>query len=166
VGFFEDTIAALNRADVRYVVVGGVAVVLHGHIRVTFDLDLVVDLTPPEARKAIEALMAAGLRPRVPEDAIRFADPAVRERWIQQKGMTVFSLWDPQDPTRSADLFVEEPIEFEVLWSRSLVLSLESTEVRVASIPDLIEMKRAAGRPHDLADIQALEAILEENPDD
>ena len=54
---FEPVLEALNARDVRYVVVGGVAVVLHGHARLTADLDLAVDLSPGQASKAIDALM-------------------------------------------------------------------------------------------------------------
>ncbi len=53
---FEEVCGALNRARVRYVVVGGVAVVLHGYPRLTADLDLVVDLAPEQAAAAIDAL--------------------------------------------------------------------------------------------------------------
>lgn len=165
-GFFESTIKALHDADVRYVVVGGLAVVLHGHIRATFDLDLIVDLGEGEAAKAVDTLTALGLIPRAPVPASDFADPASRKRWIEEKGMTVFSLWDPDDPTRSVDLFVEEPIRFDELWSRSVVMPLASTRVRVASIPDLIELKHRAGRPEDAADIAALTAMLESEHDD
>ncbi|MCA1845773.1 MAG: type II toxin-antitoxin system VapC family toxin [Actinomycetota bacterium] len=69
-GFFEDTIAALNRSDVRYVVVGGLAVVLHGHVRLTVDLDLAVDLEPREARRAVDVLTAIGLTPAAPVDLL------------------------------------------------------------------------------------------------
>jgi tRNA nucleotidyltransferase/poly(A) polymerase len=53
VPLFEPLFDALNRAHVRYVVVGGVALVLHGYPRLTVDVDLVVDLAPEEADKAI-----------------------------------------------------------------------------------------------------------------
>jgi len=49
---FEPIFEALNSAQVRYIVVGGVATVLHGFARLTADLDLIVDLQPVEARKA------------------------------------------------------------------------------------------------------------------
>ena len=159
---FGPIFEALSGAAVRYVVVGGVAVVLHGHVRATVDLDLIIDLSPDEARKAVEALSGLGLRPSAPVDAMDFADPEVRERWIEEKGMQVFSLRDPADPFRTVDLFTRSPIEFEELWSRSEIVDLAKQAVRVASIPDLISLKRTAGRTQDLADIEKLQAILDE----
>ncbi|MCC6850014.1 MAG: hypothetical protein IT294_16035 [Deltaproteobacteria bacterium] len=155
----EPLFEALNRADVRYVVVGGVATVLQGFARLTADVDLVVDLTPSEARKAIDALVGLGLRPRPPVDPAAFAEPAVRQSWIRDQGMRVFSLWDPSQPMREVDLFVEHPIDFEGLFARAETVALDTTTVRVASIPDLIALKRLANRPQDVADIEALQAI-------
>lgn len=158
-GTFEDFFLRLNQGHVRYVVVGGVAVVLHGYPRMTADIDLVVDLEPEAALQTVRILTKMGLRPRVPVDAEEFADPKKRLDWIDQRGMTVFNLSDPDDPLRSVDLFVEPPIPFDELWSRSVMIELPSTEVRIASMDDLITMKKAAGRPEDLADIQALEDL-------
>jgi len=160
VSLFEPVFEALNRAQVRYVVVGGLATVLHGHARLTADIDLVIDLSRAEAKKTLEALVGLGFRPRAPVEPLAFADPAMRGRWIQEKGMRVFSLWDPDNPMREVDLFVEHPVDFDDLWSRSEVIELTRTTVRIASIPDLIYLKRLAGRPQDLADIEALEVIL------
>ena len=103
-----------------------------------------------------------GLRPRVPVEAEAFADPSQRERWIEERGMRVFNLYDPSDPLRSVDLFVNYPIPFEELWARSKLIALPSGDVRVASIDDLIEMKKTAGRPQDSEDIEALEALRDE----
>jgi hypothetical protein len=158
---FEPLFAALNVAGVRYVVVGGLAVVLHGHARMTVDVDLVVDLDDEQARRAIDALVGLGLRPRVPVDPKHFANPVMRERWIRDQRMQVFSMHDPSNPLRAVDLFVNHPVRFEDLWSRSIQMHLQDTSVRVASIPDLIRMKRLAGRPQDLLDIEQLEAIRE-----
>jgi len=64
----------LNATGVRYVCVGGIAVVLHGVDRLTADLDQVVELTPESSLKAIEALLAAGFRAKIPADPWSFAD--------------------------------------------------------------------------------------------
>jgi len=157
---FEPLFKALNDAGVRYVVVGGLAVVLHGHARLTVDVDLVVDLDEGQALRAIDALVGLGLRPRVPVNPRDFADRSIRETWIRDRGMQVFSMLDPSNPMRVVDLFVDHPVPFEELWSRSREFELRDTHVRVASIPDLIRLKRMAGRPQDLADIEQLEAIL------
>jgi hypothetical protein len=160
VALFEPIFEALNAADVRYVVVGGVATVLHGFARLTADLDLIVDLEPKEALKAIRTLSGLGFRPRAPVAADSFADPVIRKGWMEGKGMRVFSLWDPTTPLREIDLFVESPIEFAELWARSEIVTLSTTSARIASIPDLIFLKSLAGRPEDHQDIEALQQIL------
>jgi hypothetical protein len=162
---FEPIFKALDEAGIRYVTVGGVAVVLHGHARLTADLDLAVDLAPGPAAAAVKALEQLGLRPRMPVDAGEFADAEVRKGWIKEKGMEVFTMWDPGDPTVAVDLFVAEPIDFEELWERSEVVKLEGSEARIASIPDLIRMKSGTGRSLDEDDVAALEAILESRED-
>ena len=156
---FEPLFRALNATGSRYVVVGGLATVLHGYARLTADVDLIVDLAPQPARRLVEALVDLGLSPRAPVDAVDFADPARRERWADEKGMQVFSLVDGANPMRAVDLFVRSPIDFELLWSRAQVMPLESTEVRVASLDDLIALKQLAGRPQDVDDIRQLEQI-------
>lgn len=155
----EQVLGALNAAGVRYLVVGGVAVVLHGHLRTTADLDLVVSLEPANARRAIDAVSALGYRPRAPVPAEHFADPGERAAWIADKGLTVFSLWSDRTPALEIDLFVREPFDFEQAWSRRVTVSLDATTATVASLEDLLALKRAAKRPQDLADIESLEAI-------
>lgn len=155
----EPILRALEEANVRYVVVGGLATVLHGYPRLTVDIDLVVDLAPEEAIKAIDVLSGLGLVPRVPVPASDFADREKRETWIRDKNMRVFTMLDPNNPMRQVDLFVESPIPFDALWQRAEILSLRDTSVRVAAIEDIIAMKRTAARPQDLVDIEALQAI-------
>ncbi|HVK86514.1 MAG TPA: nucleotidyl transferase AbiEii/AbiGii toxin family protein [Kofleriaceae bacterium] len=156
---FDEIFGALQAANVRYLVVGGVAVVLHGMPRFTADLDLIIALDEPNVRAAMSALGALGYRPRPPVPAEHLADPAIRRSWIDEKGLTVFSLWSPEHPATEIDVFVEEPFPFAPAYARALHVDLGSTEVTVASIADLIGLKRAAGRPKDLADIAALEAL-------
>ena len=106
-----------------------------------------------------------GFEPQAPVPASDFADPAKRAEWTREKSMQVFSMLDPNDPMRAVDLFVENPLDFEELWSRSKLVDLEATSVRVASVADLIELKRIAGRPQDLVDIEQLEEIARRERD-
>ena len=107
-------------------VVGGVAVVLHGYPRFTADLDLVVELTASNASAAIAALQALGYRPRAPVRAEDFAVEDIRASWREDKGLTVFSLWSPSYPGTEVDLFVEEPFDFGEAWSRRRMMKTAS----------------------------------------
>ncbi len=100
-----------------------------------------------------------GFRPRAPVPAAQFADPQARDSWVVEKGLSVFSMWSDQVAGLEVDLFVKEPFDFEQGYARSIEVTLDSTSARIASLEDLLAMKRAAGRPQDLADIEALEAI-------
>jgi|CXWL01.1.fsa_nt_gi predicted nucleotidyltransferase len=156
---FSPIFDALNEAGVRYLVVGGVAVLLHGHVRFTKDLDLVIDLEPEAARRAMQALNAQGFVPKVPVPAEAFADSSQRELWIKEKNMVVFSLHDLANPLRVVDVFVRSPRPFEELFARSKLVPLGHSTVRVVGLEDLISIKREAGRPQDLLDVEVLEAI-------
>ena len=159
---FDLIFKALQDARVRYLVVGGVAVVLHGHLRFTADLDMVLALEPANVRAAMSALAGLGYRPRAPVSAEEFSDPEKRRQWVLEKGLTVFSLWSPEHPASEVDLFVEEPFPFDEAFARATRVTLGEVEVVVASIPDLVALKRAAGRSKDADDIAALQAIEEE----
>ena len=159
VSSFGAVVAALVEGGGRFVVVGGLATVLHGYARLTIDVDVMVDLSDGEAIKPVAALSRIGMVPRAPVEAREFADPAARRRWIDEKGMRVFSMWDPRRPLLEVDLFVDPPMPFEDVWSRSEAMELDGHRIRVACIADLVALKRIAGRPKDLEDIAALEAI-------
>ena len=152
---------ALNEAEVQYIVVGGIATILHGYVRATSDIDLVVDLHVDEATKVIAVLTDAGYQPKVPVQAIEFADASKRQQWIDEKGMQVFSMYQPDNPLLTIDLFVKQPIPYEELKTRAVTMELDGINVRVCSIDDLIKMKNIAGRDKDMADIEHLTKIKE-----
>jgi hypothetical protein len=94
---FTPIFGALDAAGVRYVVVGGLAAVLHGQPRLTADVDLVLDLEP------------------APVELAEFADPERRRSWVRTQGLRVRSLFDPGQPMREVDLFAESPMDIEAL---------------------------------------------------
>jgi predicted nucleotidyltransferase len=158
-GRVEWVLTALEQAGVRYLVVGGVAVVLHGYLRTTLDLDLVLQLDRDNLERALRAFSHLGFRPQAPVPLSSFADAQNRETWVREKNMTVFSLWQPDHPGFAVDLFIQEPFDFDAVYRRALRVPLQGVEATVVSRDDLLEMKRATGRARDLEDIEALSEL-------
>jgi hypothetical protein len=151
---------ALHEANVRYLVVGGFAVAAHGYRRATVDLDLVLQLEPDNVRKGLEALASVGYLPKAPVTPAQFGDPAMRERWIRDKGMVVLNLWNAVEHGATIDIFVEEPFDFDDEYARAILDELvPGLPVRYPRLDALIAMKLAAARPKDLDDVAELRRI-------
>lgn len=160
----EAIVKALNGADVRYIVVGGLAVIAHGYLRLTKDVDLVIQLLPDNTKRAYAALASLGYRPLVPVTWDQFSDAAIREGWIREKGMTVLQFWSDDHPQTPIDVFVNEPFDFDKEYEVALRKSLFGRlDVPVASISTLIAMKEAAGRPADQIDVEHLRMRLDDH---
>lgn len=153
---YGDLFHELASQQLRFVVVGGVAVILHGHSRLTNDVDLVIDLERQHALRFIRSLTARGMQPLLPVKAEEFADPVTRASWIADRNLEVFSLHDPSNPLMVVDLFANPPIAFEELWDRGVRMRVGGAEIRIAAIPDLVRMKELAGRPKDHEDVRHL----------
>jgi hypothetical protein len=156
----EAIFGALNGCGARYLVVGGLAVVAHGFVRLTADIDLVLDPDPAALKRAIAALTTLGYRPRAPVDFAEFADPEKRREWARDKGLTVFSVFSPGHRATEVDLFLETPFDFERAYARAARFQLaDGIEGTFVGLEDLIAMKRAAARPQDLDDVEGLRSL-------
>lgn len=160
---FEALVKALEAAGVRYLVAGGLAVGAHGHLRFTKDVDLVVQLIPENVERAFTALASLGYRASVPITSTQFADRALRESWIRDKGMQVLSFWSDAHRETPVDVFVTEPFDFDEEYGQALVKPLYgSIDVRFVSVSTLIRMKELAGRAQDRIDIENLRSRLDD----
>jgi hypothetical protein len=157
--FFRDLLAALASSNVPYCVVGGVAVNLHGVPRMTYDIDIVVDLTPDALTAAESVLVGLGLRCRLPVALRDFADRTYRDEMRDERSLLAVTFTDPQDPLREVDILVAPSVEPADLVARAITLDLDGVLVRVASRADLMELKRTAGRAQDHADLRHLERL-------
>lgn len=156
-------VRALNAAGVDYLVVGGVAVSLHGYPRTTDDLDLVLRLTPEHILAALDALAGLGYRSGIHVDPRGLADPEVRRGWIEEKNMKVFSMFSDRHRKLTVDLFVASPFDFEAEAGRSVRGEIEpGLWIPLVSVGTLIRMKESAGRPTDLDDVRHLRFAMEE----
>jgi len=156
---YEEVFRRLAAAGVRYVVVGGVAMVLHGVVRFTADLDLLVALDPENLEAFLAAMEDLGYRPKLPLRAKAFADPQMRAEWKETRRMQVFSFYHPQRPMELVDVFIDEPIDFAAVERDREIFKARDIEIPVVSIPHLKQLKALSGRPQDLSDIQALEEL-------
>ncbi len=157
---FVGLLTVLTAARARFVVFGGLAVVLHGFDRLTAVVDVVMDLSVDNAKSVIAALIDGGYRPLAPVDPMQFADASKRAEWQANHSMTFFSRWDTTQRRPSVDLFVESPIPFEPLYADSVPVDVRGVQVRLAALPHLIAMKKLAGRPQDLTDIELIQSRL------
>ncbi len=159
---YDDFFRDLKEAGVRYLVVGGVAVLLHGFVRTTADLDLMVALDRKNLMLFLDLMKKRGYQPRVPVKLDDFAEEKKRQEWSKEKGMIVFSLIHLQKPQELVDVFVNEPIPFEAAYGRREKVNIEGVEVSVIGAEDLITLKKQSGRPQDLEDIKALQTFFKE----
>jgi predicted nucleotidyltransferase len=148
----------LNDEGVEFVIVGGVAARLYGSTRLTHDVDVVPNLTPHSWRKTVECIWEMGGRPRIPESMESIADVRNVQTWITEKGMQALN-FRSEDGYVEIDLLVAESGRFNSLKERATAVEFRGKTYLIAAVDDLIAMKRAAGRPQDLLDIQELEEI-------
>ena len=145
----ESIFAVLDAQGVEYVVVGGIAVQVHGHVRMTNDVDLIPSPTPENLERLAHALA---------ELDARVLNPGHEQMQIDAKMLPRATLWQFSTPFGDIDVLHDAPgaAPFTELRKRALVVALGDHTIPVAGRDDLIRMKRVANRPVDLADIAAL----------
>ena len=145
---FSDLLRLFNAGGVRYLVIGGYAVIQYAQPRFTADLDLWVGTEPRNAGAVYEALREFGapLSGLTPND---FAE----EGYFYQMGV----------PPIRVDVLMGIPgVDFDTAWRRRVEISFDDLPVAFISREDLIAAKRASGRPHDMIDVQNLLRKLDE----
>nr|WP_281415147.1 nucleotidyl transferase AbiEii/AbiGii toxin family protein [Geobacter hydrogenophilus] len=152
----------MNRKKVRYLLAGGLAVNLYGIERSTGDIDLVVELEQHNLDKFVEVMQELGFKPKVPVPVEEFVRQEKRQEWMRDKGMQVFSFFDPKNPFILLDVFIEMPFDFSKVYDNRVKIRAGTTFVPLVPVSTLIEMKEKAGRPKDLADVYYLKQIEKE----
>lgn len=161
-----DTLSAIAKAfsdrQVRWLVVGGYAVVAHGHVRFTHDLDVVIDLESQNCRIALTILTDLGFQPRIPVTMDSFADPELRRIWHDEREMIVFTVWRQSEGRfEQIDIFLREPFDFEKAWQERYLPDVPGgLVIPCIDLERLIAMKQEAGRPKDIEDIACLRRVV------
>jgi predicted nucleotidyltransferase len=142
---FLDLLGALNDAEARYLLVGGHAVGLYGRPRATKDIDLFIEASADNAERVVRALRIFGA-PLGDLQTSDFSTPG-----------SGFRMGTP--PFRIEVLTEVSGLAFAEAWERRVEHSLDGVRCPVIALTDLLKNKRAAGRPQDLADVDALERL-------
>ena len=157
-------VRALSDECVAFVLVGGFAVQLHGFVRSTLDIDLVLSMDDANLEKFIEIGKRFGLAPVIPVPIDTLKNAAQIDQWHREKGMLAFALREPGIAGSVIDVLVRSDVPYARLAADALKMPLFGCQVAVASIDHLLEMKRIANRPKDRLDVEALEKIKRGDP--
>jgi hypothetical protein len=154
-----ELLAMLSGANVDYVLVGGLAVTLHGYQRLTMDVDVVLAMTDENLAKFVDCAKNANLRPVLPITIDSLRDAAQIDKWHFEKGMLAFALRGPDMMATVIDVLVRPVVPFEDLKRNAITKRIGPLSIDVASIDDLIRMKTGTGRSKDALDIEELRKI-------
>ena len=151
--FITRVIQALNKHQVRYALVGGYAVALHGVVRGTVDIDVVIGLQKAQFTATEQALTEIGLQSRLPVSAEEVFD--FREEYIHNRNLIAWSFYNPNNPLEVVDILITE----DARKIQTMEKKVDRLNIQVASISDLIRMKTLSARPQDVEDVKALEKL-------
>ena len=141
---FKEFIESLNVSGVRYLVVGGYAVALHGHPRYTKDLDVWIDCTPANAKRIVRAFTEFGFESL----SVKASDFEKPNRMVQM-GFP---------PNRIDVLTSLAGVAFAKCYKQKVIVEIDGIPVNFIDVENLKVNKRAAGRLQDLADVENLES--------
>lgn len=151
--FIKKVTDALNKARIRYALVGGYAVALHGAIRGTIDLDFVITLDEEQYKLVEKALANIDLTPKLPISAKEVFQ--FREEYIKNRQLVTWSFINHNNPLEVVDIIITH----DANKMKTKTVKADSMTIQIATIEELIKMKKQSARPQDLEDIKALEKL-------
>lgn len=154
---YADILRTLSTAGARFAVAGGFASLAHGVVRVTMDMDLVVDVRDDNLALLWDTLTDLGFSPQQPIPKPSAVSAETLLKIADEKGMRAFSWSHGSQPFLVVDLLIGSPFR----WNEDLFekIGIFGVEVPVLRKAELIRLKRMAGRDKDLADVRELERL-------
>lgn len=156
VGIFRE----FNKKKIKYIVAGGIAVNLHGIPRMTFDIDIILDLKDENVKKYCELLKRWEFKPKVPVDIMDFADAKKRNIWIKEKNVRAFCCFNQNWIIPQIDVLIDP--KFSYNKCRKVRVFTNGVNIPIVSIDDLIRMKQNSNRQQDLSDAEYLLKVKNE----
>ncbi|MGB5079777.1 MAG: DUF6036 family nucleotidyltransferase [Burkholderiales bacterium] len=154
--FYLDLFRTLQEERVDYVVVGGLAINLHGVERATMDVDLVLAMVEANLRCFLAAAKRLELKPTLPVPIESLCDAKQLDTWVREKHLVAFSLRPATPNVPTVDIIVRPAVPFERMMRNRIEKNVGGVRLNLASIDDLIALKTGTGRKQDASDIEAL----------
>ena len=157
--FYFDILERFYQDKIKYLIVGGLAVNLHGVPRVTQDIDIIIATDKDNILKINKILKELNYVPRLPVNPDDMADNETLKEWTEERNMKAFSFYNKKENYKVIDIVLVHPLDFEISYKNKKVKEAAGVEIFIASIQDIITMKKASGRGQDLSDIAMLEKV-------
>ncbi len=145
---------SFNKTGIKYALVGGHAVAIHGAIRGTMDVDLILKWEISNLEKAEKDLNNLGLVARLPITAVDVFN--FREEYIKNRNLIAWNFYNPIRPSEQVDIIITH----NLVDVKTVNVMYQNNKIKVISMKSLIQMKKESGREQDLLDIEALEKLL------
>ena len=156
---FELVFSELNKAKVKYLVVGGVAVNLYGYLRFTGDLDLLITLDEENVSKMDKLMKKLKYSERLPVSISALSDEKQVKKWIKEKNLKAYTFNPPKNNLLQIDIIIEDSLKFEIYEKNKKVKTMGNLKIPVVSIEDIIKMKKKANREKDVLDLKVLKYL-------
>lgn len=158
--FYLNLFSALN-GRVDYVLIGGLAISLHGIERATMDIDVTVAMEPDNLSSLVTLARELGMTPVLPVPLEALSDLDQLAQWHRERNLQAFALRAPGLTGVTLDVLLYPPVDYGQLRGGAVTFHAGKVPIVVASVDDLIALKEAVGRPIDLADIEHLKRLKE-----
>jgi hypothetical protein len=149
----------LNRRRIRYIVVGGLAVNFYGIPRMTYDIDLLLDLEDRNLKRFLSIVKKWGFKPKIPVNIMDFSKEEKRKEWVRDKDMRAFNLINPKWPILEIDIIIRSPIDYRKAKRNIKYIRTQNVKIPLISIDDLMRMKKHSSREQDRQDLIYLKKI-------
>ncbi|MDD5041930.1 MAG: nucleotidyl transferase AbiEii/AbiGii toxin family protein [Candidatus Peribacteraceae bacterium] len=147
---------ALNEGDVRYLVVGGVAMNLLGYPRFTGDIDILLALDKNNLKRMAQRMKHMGYEKRLPVEIDELGDEKKVLTLMKKKGLQAYTFINTAEPQCTIDVIMGASLHFEKYQKHHVTIDVWNIPIPVVSIDDLIGMKKSTNRRKDAEDVVAL----------
>lgn len=155
---YEDILRKFQKQKVQYIIIGGIAVNLHGALRSTADLDILLEMSEDNLKRFSTILKENDYHSKQPIDLIQIADKKNREYLVDKKNLKAVNFYK-ESGFEEVDIIIDAPFGFKEARKNIIWVKSGGTRIPLMSIDGLIKMKKKTGRTIDKLDIDALKRI-------